>query len=422
MINSSRRLADTLLKLARLRVSELPDEQEIFRLINEATAECLSVERVGVWLHAKDGDSIECMDLYTRSSNHHTKGTVLQSADYRSYFQALETDRAVVAHNASTNPATACLAKDYLAANGITSMLDAPIYHDGNVIGVICCEHVGPARQWDECEQHFAGSLAACTAWLLEQFKHSRAEAELKRHRETMERASRLEAMGRIAAGCAHDFNNILISISGYAELIALDLQDYPDLLDDLKRLQASAHSGRGITQQLLAFARQEPTQPEPVDMAKLMSGIEGQMDAVIGGRLHFSWVAQPDLPLIQGIAQQLTQVAINLAANARDALPPGGKLKVSLDGISLKANEHPSLSAGSYVRWRFQDDGPGLPAVVLEHLFEPFITTKPPGLGTGLGLATSYGIIARIGGDMDALNRPEGGAEFCIYLPTIPR
>ncbi len=422
MTPHSRRLANTLLKLARLKVSELSDESEIYRLINEATAECLEVERVGVWLHTAGKESIECVDLYTRSTDQHSKGVVLNSADYRSYFRALETERAVVADDARTNPATACFAQDYLVANGITSMLDAPIFHDGDVIGVICCEHVGEPRQWEPSEQNFSGSLAACTAWLLEQFKHNQAEAELKRHREAMERASRLEAMGRIAAGCAHDFNNILVTVTGYAELMELELESTgnPKLIHDLKQLLAAAASGRGITQQLLSFARQEPAHPHPIDLAQLMERITGQIEAVVGGHHRFVWVTQPDLPQIIGVPQQLAQVAINLASNARDALPPGGKLSVSLEAIELKPLEHHVLKAGRYVLWRFMDDGPGLPAMVLEHLFEPFITTKPPGVGTGLGLATSYGIISRMGGDIEALNRPTGGAEFRIYLPAI--
>jgi signal transduction histidine kinase len=421
MTPHSRHLADTLLKLARLRVSELPDEQEIFRLITVAAAQCLEVDRVGVWLHALDRQSIQCVALYTLSTNHHTSGVRLDAKAYPAYFSALEKERAIVANDAMTHPATACFAQSYLLASGISSMLDAPIYHDGVVIGVICCEHVGKARQWDEFEQHFAGSLAACTAWLMEQFKHDRAEAELKRHREAMERSSRLEAMGRIAAGCAHDFNNILVSISGYADLLEGQLKKHPILIKDLKRLQEAAECGRGITQQLMSFARQEPVPPQALDMAKVMALIAGQIDAVAGDHLRFSWNAQAGLPLIMGVQQQLVQVAINLACNARDALAPGGKLVVSLEQIELVHGEHSSLPAGLYVLWRFQDNGPGLPPVVLEHLFEPFITTKPPGVGTGLGLATSYGIIVRLGGSIDASNRPEGGAEFRILLPAIP-
>lgn len=416
----SRRLADTLLKLARLRVSELPDEQEIFHLVSKAAAECLEVERVGIWLHTPDRQSIECVCLYTLSADRHTTGIRLYADSHPAYFSALEKERAIVAHDAWTHHATASFAESYLVSAGITSMLDAPIYHDGLVIGVICCEHIGKQRQWDDFEQHFAGSLAACTAWLMEQFKHDRAEAELKRHREAMERASRLEAMGRMAAGCAHDFNNILVSILGYAHLLELELSSVPLPLQQLKRLQESAMSGRAITQQLLSFARQEPTMPQPVRMEQLMEQIACQIDAVAGSHLCFSWSAEPDLPMIQGVPQQLSQVAINLASNARDALPPGGKLTVHLESIELSAGEIANVPGGRYLLWRFVDDGPGLPPIVLRHLFEPFVTTKPHGFGTGLGLATSYGIIARFGGGLDAFNRPEGGAEFRIYLPAI--
>lgn len=421
MIHHSRRLADTLLRLARLRVSELPDELEIFRLINEATAECLEVERVGVWLHAEDGKAIECVDLYDHSKDIHTKGGRLNFAAFPPYFSALEKERTVVADDAVHHHATSCLAQSYLIPNGISSMLDAPIYHDGDIIGVICCEHVGEPRHWDQHEQNFSGSLAACTAWLLEQYKHDCAEAELKRHREAIERASRLEAMGRLAAGCAHDFNNVLVSISGYAELLEMQLRKHPKMLKELKRLQESAVIGRGITQQLLSFARQEPTQLLPVDMRSLMEEISSQVDAVVGAHLHFTWSASPELPPVMGVVQQFTQVAINLASNARDAIPSGGKLTVTLEKVIFKAGEHHGLPAGEYVLWRFVDNGPGLPQVVFDHLFEPFITTKPPGVGTGLGLASSYSIITRLNGEIDVLNRPEGGAEFRIYLPAAP-
>jgi signal transduction histidine kinase len=422
MIHHSRRLADTLLKLARLRVSDLPDELEIFRLINEATAECLDVERVGVWLHAPDKKSIECVDIYIHSTDRHSKGVKLDYAAFPDYFTALEEERTVVAHDALTHHATVGLAQSYLIPNGITSMLDAPIYHDGEVVGVICCEHVGEPREWDQHEQNFSGSLAACTAWLLEQFKHDRAETELKRHHEAMERASRLEAMGRLAAGCAHDFNNILATISGYAGLMEMELiaTGNSKLIHDLKQLQAAASGGRGITQQLLSFARQEPAHPQPIDLRQFMAGIASQITAVAGSQMRFTWEAAPDLPPVMGVPQQLAQVAINLASNARDALTAGGELTVSLEKVELTASEHHGLTAGSYVLWRFVDNGPGLPQVVFDHLFEPFITTKPPGIGTGLGLATSYGIITRLGGDIEAMNRPQGGAEFRIYLPAF--
>ncbi|HEY1170794.1 MAG TPA: ATP-binding protein [Verrucomicrobiae bacterium] len=401
-------------------MSELPDEQEVFRLVTEAAAECLEVERVGIWLHHPDRQSIECVCLYTLSEDRHSTGIRLHAETHPAYFSALEKERAIVADDAWTHHATSSFAESYLISVGITSMLDAPIYHDGLVIGVICCEHIGKPRHWDEFEQHFAGSLAACTAWLLEQFKHDRAEAELKRHRDAMERASRLEAMGRMAAGCAHDFNNILVSIMGYAHLLELELSGNPLLHQHLKRLQENALSGRSITQQLLSFARLEPTIPQPQCMRKLMEQIASQIDAVAGSHLRFTWSAETDLPTVLGVPQQLSQVAINLACNARDAAPVGGNLRVHLAAATVTAGEVANLSEGRYLLWRFLDDGPGLPPVVLKHLFEPFVTTKPPGIGTGLGLATSYGIISRFGGKMDAFNRPEGGAEFRIYLPAI--
>ncbi len=424
MIHHSRRLTDTLLKLARLRVSDLPDELEIFRLINEATAESLDVERVGVWLHTPDKKSIECVDIYVHSKDVHSKGGRLDFDTYPAYFTALEKERTIVATDALKHHATSCMADDYLIPNRISSILDAPIYHDGEVVGVICCEHVGQPREWDQHEQNFSGSLAACTAWLLEQFKHDRAEAELRRHHEAMESASRLEAMGRLAAGCAHDFNNILVTVSGYADLMEMELKatGNPKLINDLKQLQAAVAGGRSITQQLLSFARQETSHPQPMDMVQFMAGIASQIMAVAGNHMRFSWEAALELPPVMGVPQQLFQVAINLASNSRDAMASGGELVITLEKVELTASEHHGLAAGSYVLWRFMDNGPGLPQVVFDHLFEPFITTKPPGVGTGLGLATSYGIITRLGGDIEAMNRPEGGAEFRIYLPAIAK
>ncbi|MEV6350209.1 PAS domain S-box protein [Actinoplanes sp. NPDC051851] len=253
------------------------------------------------------------------------------------------------------------------------------------------------------------------------------AEAERRRLREEtdrqklearMQQAQRLESLGQLAGGIAHDFNNLLAVILNYASFIIEDATGTP-AASDAEQIARAARRGSDLTHQLLAFARREVIRPRPLDLNAVVTEVHQMLDRSLGEHITLTVRTTAALPSVMADPGQMEQVLVNLAVNARDAMPTGGRLTVDTAEVRVDEDHPAGLSPGRYLRLRVSDTGTGMPREVIDKAFEPFFTTKPSGQGTGLGLATVYGIVTQAGGTVQIYSEPGIGTTFTILLPV---
>jgi PAS domain S-box-containing protein len=237
---------------------------------------------------------------------------------------------------------------------------------------------------------------------------------------EQLRNAQQLEAIGRLAGGVAHDFNNILSIIMGHGELLLATGVDERSRIG-LEQMRRAAERAASLTQQLLAFSRKQVLQPKVLDLNDTVADVQKMLSRVIGEDIELIARLHPSLMAVKADPGQVEQVLMNLAVNARDAMPHGGKLAMETSNLEIPEDEARDLdlAAGRYVMLRVTDTGNGMDAVTLAHIFEPFFTTKPMGKGTGLGLSTVYGIVKQSGGGIQVESVPGSGTAFRIYLPA---
>ena len=253
--------------------------------------------------------------------------------------------------------------------------------------------------------------------------ERDRSEAALADTREQLRQVQKLEAIGRLAGGVAHDFNNLLMVQMGYCDLMRDNLTDDDPFVEDLAQIRDCADRAATLTRQLLAFSRKQTLQPEVLDLNAVVGGIENMLKRLIGENIEFVVLLTNGLGRVMVDPGQMEQVIMNLAINARDAMPRGGKLiietaNVEIDGAYTK--NHLDAVAGPHVMLAITDTGCGMDEEIRSKLFEPFFTTKGKGKGTGLGLATVYGIIKQSGGNIWVYSEPGKGTTFKIYLPRV--
>jgi two-component system, cell cycle sensor histidine kinase and response regulator CckA len=240
---------------------------------------------------------------------------------------------------------------------------------------------------------------------------------------EQLRNAQQLEAIGRLAGGVAHDFNNILSIIMGHGELLLAALGGDERARNGLAQIRRAADRAASLTQQLLAFSRKQVLQPKILDLNEAVADVQKMLARVIGEDIELVAMLHPSLAAVKADPSQMEQVLMNLAINARDAMPHGGKLTMETSNIDISETlgRDLELPPGSYVMLKFSDTGHGMAAATLAHIFEPFFTTKPMGKGTGLGLATVYGIVKQSGGSIRVESEIGQGSVFWIYLPAEP-
>ncbi|MBI3271677.1 MAG: CHASE domain-containing protein [Planctomycetes bacterium] len=244
---------------------------------------------------------------------------------------------------------------------------------------------------------------------------------ERKRLEERLLQSQKMESIGRLAGGVAHEFNNLLTAVLGYAELAAGDLRPEDPVRDHLAHIRRSAERGASLTQQLLAFARRQMIEPKRVQLNDLTLRMESLLRHLLGEDYQLLVSRAPDLGEVRADPGQLEQVVLNLVMNARDAMPKGGQLRLETSNVVLgpeEAARFPDLVPGPYVSLAVVDTGVGMSEKVLKQLFEPFFTTKGPDKGTGLGLATCYGIVRQNNGHIGVTSEPGKGSTFRVLLP----
>ncbi|HEX8629011.1 MAG TPA: ATP-binding protein [Catenuloplanes sp.] len=277
-------------------------------------------------------------------------------------------------------------------------------------------------------EEHEQADVAATRFQSRIDTEREKAQSDRDHLQSQLQQGQRLEVLGQLAGGVAHDFNNLLAVILNYAAFVAEELATAPHSESmaaagrDVEQIQRAAERATTLTHQLLAFARREVIQPRVIDLNHVVVDVKQLLDRTIGEDVVLHTDLAGDLWPILGDTGQIEQVLVNLAVNARDAMGDGGTLSIDTSNNRVDANALTAASrlrAGQYVRLRVSDTGTGMSPDIIEHVFEPFYTTKRDGTGTGLGLATVYGIVAQAGGTIDIHSQPGVGTTFTMMFPV---
>ena len=240
-----------------------------------------------------------------------------------------------------------------------------------------------------------------------------------------LRQAQKMEAVGRLAGGVAHDFNNMLTAILGYADLLLEQIGPDKPMGKDIQQIRNAAQRAATLTGQLLAFSRKQVLAVTPVDLTEVVRAVEPMLRRLLGEPIDIALTLTDGLDLVMADAAQLEHLVINLAVNARDAMPEGGILRFATQNIALDepyVSEHPGSRVGSFATLSVSDTGVGMSSDILGKIFDPFFTTKERGRGTGLGLAAVYGTVKQLGGYVEVTSDPGKGTTFTIYLPKTDR
>ncbi len=439
-----RRQNEILARLVRYQAPE-EDDGTGMRILTEAATEALEVERASVWLFNDGFSSIVCLDLFERSPYRHSSGNELAAVDYPEYFKALAEQLAIAADDARRDPRTSEFTPSYLNPLKITSMLDAPIWVGGQMVGVLCHEHVGEARHWTLEEQQFAASLADYASLILEAQHRRRAEAELQQAHAQLERrveertaqlraaqaqlvqSEKMASLGMLVAGIAHEINTPVGAIQSMHDTLQRAVQKLKGLLDPVCRrgesdgaaietimsiiedatLVIASGSGRvaDIVRRLRSFARLDEAE---LKIADIHEGLEDTMALLHHEIKHGITVKRKygDIPPFACYPGRLNQVFLNILINARQAIAGQGEISVT------------TYQEGNRAVVEIADNGSGIAPEHLSRIFDPGFTTKGAGVGTGLGLSICYQIIGDHHGEIRVSSEVGKGTVFRIILP----
>jgi two-component system, cell cycle sensor histidine kinase and response regulator CckA len=396
----------TRLGLSKLAVSQAGELARALERSCQSAAEALSVERVGVWFISSSGDELRCASLYELGPSRHSSGQVLSASLLPGYFQALEARRVLSVPGGGEANVSAELRRVYLEPNDIRATLDAPVFRQGEMVGVVRHEHIGSSREWTSRDRHFAGSVADLVAVLLEQATRLDVEAALSAQRERLVKAEKMEALSRMSAGVAHDFNNVLTAMMLRLESVRIERQYDVELHHALGEVLEAGQRGARLVQQLLTFAKAKVPAPRAVDLSRTLREMEPMLGTLTQGLTALRIERTPEPVLVSVDPSQIEQVILNLVINARDASRKGSEVLVRL---SLET-ESACLTVA--------DQGEGMDSSTREQIFEPFFTTKES--GSGLGLSTVYSIVQQAGGNVTVESVEGQGSTFSVRLPRI--
>jgi PAS domain S-box-containing protein len=264
-------------------------------------------------------------------------------------------------------------------------------------------------------------SPPACLLLVEDVTQRRQTEEMLRESERRIVQAEKMEAIGLLAAGVAHEFNNLLAVILGYSQQILASAGDDERLRQDAGAISEAARRAAGLTGQLLTFSRRQPRKAELLDLSSVVRGMTGLLRGLLAPDVELTTMLDPELDQVRADRGQVEQILVNLATNARDAMPHGGRVVIRTTTAELRDGETPipEMPFGRYVVLSVGDTGRGMDKATVARIFQPFFTTKERGRGTGLGLASVYGIVKQSGGYITVDSEPDHGTSFTIYLPS---
>jgi signal transduction histidine kinase/CheY-like chemotaxis protein/HAMP domain-containing protein len=305
-------------------------------------------------------------------------------------------------------------ASPFLAEHGIESGVTVAIPTRGESFGVLSV-HTARRREFTGDETQFLIAVAGCIGMAAD---HLNMEEQLRQ-------SQKMESIGQLAAGVAHDFNNMLTIIQGHSSALLAKPSLPPEVLDPVQAVFFASERAAGLTRQLLMFSRKNVMQPKPLDLGETVGNMTKLLGRLLGETVALEFQPPAGLPSVQGDPGMIEQVVMNLAVNARDAMPRGGTLTIGIEPMTVDAayaERRPDARPGYFLRLRVADTGTGMDSATLSRIFEPFFTTKEVGKGTGLGLATVYGIVKQHEGWIEVNSEPGKGATFDVFFPASER
>jgi signal transduction histidine kinase len=403
------------MELAKLHASPESRLRDLWLQLAEIAARTLSVERVGVWILIDEDRALRCRYLLQFSNQQVFQGAVLRAQDFPSYFEALRQTRTIAAGDAASDATTGELGPVYLEPLGITSLLDAPIYVGGKVVGVVCHEHSGAPRTWTEAESDFAAAVADTIARVYSEYEYRHAETALESYQRHLMELHRLEAIGRMAVGVAHDFRGIVSIALGFAELIRRVPNLAPQADHYAQRVIEALQRGQTLTQEIMSFGKDDPIAPRVLDIGSALSKCSQMFRLLLGSDIRLRVRGSAPVSRVFMDSSQFERMMLNLVMNARDAMPSGGGLDIDYEDAAVGDQDDSATYVGIYVR----DTGIGMDESTRLNAFKPFFTTKGD-RGTGLGLVIVDQIVSRAGGQVKIDSEEGRGTTMQIYLPRI--
>jgi signal transduction histidine kinase/ActR/RegA family two-component response regulator/HAMP domain-containing protein len=379
-------------------------------LLNQAVilvGQTLDVEFAAVFKRLPDGQLL--LQVGTGWNSEHIGCTKLPGDKTTQIGFTLNSGEPVV----TTDPKmeTRFTASPFLTGYGVVSSMTVAIPTRGESFGVLGL-HTARRREFTADETQFLIAVAGCIGMAAD---HLNLEDQLRQ-------SQKMESVGQLAAGVAHDFNNMLTIIQGHSSALLAKVSLPPEMLEPVQVVFFASERAAGLTRQLLMFSRKNVMQPKPLDLRETVGNMTKLLGRLLGETVTLEFQSPAGLPSVQGDPGMIEQVVMNLAVNARDAMPHGGILTIGIEPMAIDAayaERRPDAKAGYFLRLRVADTGTGMEAATLGRIFEPFFTTKEVGKGTGLGLATVYGIVKQHEGWIEVNSEPGKGTTFDVFFPT---
>ena len=396
-------LTEARFRLSRMKIES--DLKSVLQRAAEISSQALKVARVGVWFY--QDDEFVCEALYDAGEPNSTAPLpVVKISSLPAYVHALNNERFLDLYDARTDPRS-IETLEYLELHGISSMLDAAIFRNGEVAGVVCHEHRGEPRHWTPAERQFAATVADLVTTFVE--TQNRLDAQEAQHRLELQlrNARRLEAMGRFAAGVSHDLGNLLSAVNMGVTL--LKKYSTPRTDEVIELITESTRQCMNLTHALISLQTSEPKRPVVERVKKITDHLQTLLVPQLGDHVTLQWDIDSDA-VVWADVTQLEQVIFNLVLNARDAMPRGGTIVV---------RARSGIREGC-VTFEVTDTGVGIAKENLERIFDPFFTTRDE--GTGMGLSIVEQLTSLHGGDVHATSVEGKGTTFTVHWPNAPR